>query len=94
MTIYVTRRWNEKSEKYKNKAIEFYEEGNQARHRSLGEPLLPCPYDFSKKAALEMFIFESTGKGNIAMDVFKGTVNGYAIGKKWLDVEINRKGMN
>lgn len=38
--------------------------------------------DFSEQAALEMFVFESQGKGRVARD------NGFAIGKKWLDVTL------
>ncbi len=58
--------------------------------------------DFSKEAMQEMFEFESFGKGNIEINGFNTTgkkPNGYAVGKKWLNVnvsmwmeEINRYG--
>lgn len=38
--------------------------------------------DFSENAAREMYIFESQGRGRIKPD------NGFAIGKKWLDVTV------
>jgi hypothetical protein len=39
--------------------------------------------DFSNEAANAMFNFESSGIGKIEYD------NGYAIGKKWMDVQIS-----
>ena len=46
--------------------------------------------DFSEKAAQEMFKYESTGKGDLKQGIFikKGKYNGYAIGKKWMDVTL------
>lgn len=38
--------------------------------------------DFSDKAALEMYLFESTGKGQISPE------NGFAAGKHWMDARI------
>lgn len=87
----ISNKWRKKAELYKEAAIDIYMEGAEARNRSLGEPIVLCPYDFSEKAALDMFIFESTGIGNIGLDVFNGKLNGYAVGKKWLDVKINRE---
>jgi hypothetical protein len=45
--------------------------------------------DFSEKMAQEMFEFESTGKGNIEIDCFSSSHNGYANGKKWLNVTLS-----
>ncbi len=86
-----SKKWMKKAELYKTRAIAYFEEANLARHHSLGEPIVPCPYDFSEKAALDMFIYESTGIGDVGIDIFNGKLNGYAIGKKWMDVEINRE---
>lgn len=45
--------------------------------------------DFSVKAKKEMFKFESTGKGDIEINIFnEGKVNGYAVGKKLMDITI------
>lgn len=90
MSIRPSRKWYKKADAYKKKAEDFWQETSLARNFSHGEPIKECPYDFSDKAAQEMFLFESTGKGNIVIDVFSNSLNGYAIGKKWLDVEINR----
>jgi len=38
--------------------------------------------DYSEEAAKEMFLRESQGKGTVKSD------NGYALGKKWMDVTI------
>ena len=48
--------------------------------------------DFSNEAAMEMFKFESTGNGDISIEGFNTIdkkCNGYAVGKKWLDVNIS-----
>ena len=81
----ISYRWGKKSIIYKEVAIKFYEEAARARYISHKEPILPCPYDFSDKAAQEMYIYESKGIGNIVIDVYSNSLNGYAIGKKWLD---------
>lgn len=86
-----SRKWYKKAQEYKKCALSFYTEGVMARHRSLGEPITECPYDFSEKAAVEMYLFESAGIGNVSIDIFNNKINGYAIGKKWYDVEKNRK---
>lgn len=48
--------------------------------------------DFSIQAMQEMFEFESFGKGNINISGFN-TIgkrsNGYAVGKKWLNVQVS-----
>jgi len=41
-----------------------------------------CKGDFSEKMAEKLFILESTGKGGVSIN------NGYAQGKKWMDVTI------
>ena len=47
--------------------------------------------DLSEEAMLEMYTFESTGKGSININGFN-TIgkkpNGYAVGKKWLNVTV------
>ena len=43
--------------------------------------------DFSDGAAVEMYRFESEGLGDVGRTLFSdGVVNGYALGKKWLNV--------
>lgn len=44
--------------------------------------------DFSDAAAEEMFVWESTGKGALGKGLFggEGPFNGYAVGKRYLDV--------
>lgn len=44
--------------------------------------------DFSSRAAQALFDYESRGDGFIQLDTFIDTNNGYAIGKKWCDVNI------
>jgi hypothetical protein len=44
--------------------------------------------DFSDKAKQEMFDFESSGRGDIEIDCFSTTNNGFAVGKKWLNVQV------
>lgn len=45
--------------------------------------------DFSDEAKKAMFEYESFGKGNLQIGVFSsGKVNGYALGKKWMDVTV------
>lgn len=44
--------------------------------------------DFSDDAAVEMYRFESAGKGDLRNGLFGGKLNGYAIGKHWMDVTI------
>lgn len=83
-----SKRWYKKSEIYKNVAMNLYDEEARCRNISHKEPIRECPYDFSKKAAVEMFIYESTGRGDVSVDIFSGRMNGYAIGKKWMDVGI------
>ena len=43
--------------------------------------------DYSEKAAIEMFLFESQGTGNLELGLFDCT-NGYANGKRWMDVTV------
>ena len=45
--------------------------------------------DFSEKALQVMFEFESRGNGKIEIDCFSATNNGYAVGKKWLNVMVS-----
>lgn len=45
--------------------------------------------DLSDKCLNEMFEYESTGNGDCSINVFNGKPNGYAVGKKWLDVMIS-----
>jgi len=45
--------------------------------------------DFSEKAAQAMFDFESSGTGQIEIDCFSTSNNGYAVGKKWLNVFVS-----
>jgi len=50
-----------------------------------------CDYpeaDLSEKALEEAFIFESTGNGIVNNSIFGGKVNGYLLGKKWLNVTV------
>lgn len=37
--------------------------------------------DFSDNAAEEMYLFESTGNGDLRVGLFVGKSNGYAVGK-------------
>ena len=43
--------------------------------------------DYSEEAALEMYLFESRGIGNLRLGLF-GSRNGYANGKHWLNVTV------
>lgn len=86
-----SKKWYKKAQLYKKHALNIFNEGMMARHRSLGEPITECYYDFSEKAALEMYLFESSGIGNVSIDIFNSKINGYAVGKKWYDVEISRE---
>ena len=45
--------------------------------------------DYSEQALQEMYDYESTGKGNIAISVFNKSNNAYAVGKKWTDVQVS-----
>lgn len=46
--------------------------------------------DYSDQAAEEMYLYETKGEGNLSMGLFevKGKTNGYAVGKKWMNVHI------
>jgi hypothetical protein len=45
--------------------------------------------DYSEEAAKEMYLYETRGEGNLAFGLFgKETENGYAVGKKWMNVHI------
>lgn len=45
--------------------------------------------DLSDKALLSMYLYESKGVGNLGSTIFQDVaVNGYALGKKWMDVTI------
>ena len=45
--------------------------------------------DFSESALIDMFDYESTGKGNLSIGVFSDKKpNGYAVGKHWMDVTV------
>lgn len=92
--IKISKRWSEKAKLYKKHAEDFYYEAAEARYRSLKEIIKICPYNFSEKAAQEMFIFESTGRGNLNSDIFNGSINGYLIGKKWYDVWLSQDHSN
>lgn len=43
--------------------------------------------DYSDEAALEMYLFESRGVGNLRLGLFNSQ-NGYANGKHWLNVTV------
>lgn len=45
--------------------------------------------DFSDEAALALYHYESKGEGNLAIDVFNKTHNGFMVGKKWLNVQVS-----
>lgn len=52
-----------------------------------------CPQqdnlDFSNKAELEAYLFESRGLGNLEEKIFvEGKINGYLYGKKMMDITI------
>lgn len=50
----------------------------------------PC-CDFSDQALVEMFEWESFGRGNLKFGLFNnngGKYNGFAVGKHWMDVTI------
>ena len=45
--------------------------------------------DFSDAAASEMFLFETTGIGDLKICLFNaGKLNGYVVGKHWMDVTL------
>lgn len=45
--------------------------------------------DFSEQAMLDMFLWETHGKGRLKISLFnKNVINGFAIGKHWMDVTI------
>ena len=51
-------------------------------------PNEPC-YDFSPKAAEQMYLFESTGKPKLQVtDRVDGKYNGFLVGKHWMDATI------
>lgn len=46
--------------------------------------------DFSEQAMQDMYNYETFGKGNINEGIFNGNkTNGYAVGKKWLNVTVD-----
>lgn len=45
--------------------------------------------DFSQKALEEAFIYESMGIGDEDYRIFSKKINGYVLGKKWLNVTIS-----
>lgn len=50
-------------------------------------------FDLSEEAALAMYIYESTGRGDLTGGIFGGpstakTVNGWFIAKQWLNVTV------
>jgi hypothetical protein len=48
--------------------------------------------DYSETAAVAMYRFESTGRGDLRLGVFQigpgGALNGYAVGKHWMDATV------
>jgi len=48
--------------------------------------------DYSESAASEMYRYESTGRGDLKSGVFHGApsgkLNGYAVGKHWMDATV------
>jgi hypothetical protein len=46
--------------------------------------------DYSDQAAQEMYLYETRGEGNLSMGLFEidGKINGFAVGKKWMNVQI------
>jgi len=44
--------------------------------------------DFSKEAMKELYLFETFGKGNIEIGGFNQSNNGYAVGKRWCDLQV------
>jgi hypothetical protein len=53
-----------------------------------GEDPFMTKLDFSEKSAQEMYEFESTGKGDISLNMFSNSFNGYAYGKKMLNLTV------
>ena len=49
----------------------------------------PSKYDLSEDAAQQMFDYESSGKGNLVIDCFESNSNGFAQGKKWMNVTLS-----
>lgn len=45
--------------------------------------------DFSESAELKMYNYESLGVGDLKLTLFSGHIlNGYAVGKHWMDVQV------
>jgi hypothetical protein len=45
--------------------------------------------DYSEVSAREMYLFETRGEGDLTSGLFgKNKENGYAVGKKWMNVHI------
>jgi hypothetical protein len=45
--------------------------------------------DFSEESALVLYDYESKGKGDLSIDIYNKTHNGYMVGKKWLNVQVS-----
>ena len=43
---------------------------------------------FTAENAEELFLWESLGEGNLSTSVFSGGTNGFAIGKRWVDLQV------
>jgi hypothetical protein len=57
-------------------------------YKIFGQDPFMTKLDFSEQAKQEMYEFESTGKGNISLDMFSNSFNGYAYGKKMLNITV------
>lgn len=46
-------------------------------------------FDFSEQSAIEQYLYETKGIGDLKINLFNGKkLNGYSIGKHWMDVTV------
>jgi hypothetical protein len=45
-------------------------------------------FDFSDEAAMEAYLWETRGIGNMKINLFDNKINGYVVGKHWMDVVV------
>lgn len=45
-------------------------------------------FDLSDAAAEQMYLYESTGQGDLGLGLFGGNINGYAVAKHWLNATV------
>ena len=83
----MTKNWLKKAELYKQFSKE--KRIRWLKDNSCETYIYTPPYDFSEKAAKEMFDYESRGIGNLENSLFNNNLNGYFYGKRVLDITVS-----